>query len=219
MKAGEDTVASALSEVDVSLSKEQRGYLHLQVSFYNAVVEIEPRNIELIPYCIPDSWCHGKTLDFMLSREEFEPENPHMPSVIAIPTPISEVEYQYPLSMLNLPTIQRPDVDPVPANAKWSGSGFYEHCWGTDFTGQIEALHQDRVFYTQSVGFAHVAHKGPRTFMVAQGDGNMVPRDHDGVGPGCSKRENQRGAESVWNGRQSLFPPETPSQYNLLRAQ
>jgi hypothetical protein len=216
MKAGEDTCATPVSRFDAYISKEDRGYFHAGCSYYSGFVRLNPGNIRMIPYCIPERFVGGKKCDFMTSSDQWVPNNPLKPSIIALPTPVSERTYASPLHMTNGKSITRPDIDYPSFAGKYSSAAFYNHRFDPDNVQHVDEQHYDRIMYKKITYASHVAHKGWQAFKDAA---SGLLRDSEGIGPGCQRSMNKSGAQYVWNGRVAQFDKDFETRYTRGRAQ
>jgi hypothetical protein len=215
MRAGEDTVATPISRIDTTISKEDRGYFHIGCSFRHGIVRLKPDNIQLIPYSIPDRFVNGKRCDFITCRRQWASADSLKPSIIALPTPISERRYAPMVHMLNGKAISRPDIDHEIWEKKYSSADFYAFIFGQDEVEQMECYHTERLTYADHVPVSHVGYLGPRTFI----DQHTLQRvEHNGVGPGNDRRMNTNGAHLIWNGAGTLYPGVMDSFKTLARA-
>lgn len=216
MHAGEETIATPLSRVDATLTKEARGFFHITASLYTGSIRLKPENIRLIPYSLPARFISGKTCDFMTDPGDWEPANPLQPSIIALPTPVSERTYAPQIHMCAKELIPRRDIDGPSFRSKISTFDWFEFLFDKNNVESIDALHYDRHNYHCSVPVSLVARRGPCRFLNQQ---TLEPRDVEGFGPGNSLRENIAGAQYVWNGAEALFPAVIPSTKTLARGQ
>ena len=215
MKAGEESGAVPISRFDTYISKEDRGYFHIGCSYYSGFIRLNPGNFRMIPYCMPDRFVGGKKTDFMLDRDEWVPHNPNKPSIIALPTPVSERKYGSPVHMTNGATITRPDIDYPSWTTKYSSAGFYEHRYTQDITRYVDEQHHERIKYKNVTHASHVAHRGWRAFKDPS-TGHL--KEYDGTGPGCSRSMNMPGCQYVWNGKVALFAKDHETRYTRARA-
>jgi hypothetical protein len=216
MKAGPESGAVPVSRFDTFISKEDRGYFHIGCSYYSGFIRLQPQNFRMIPYCLPDRFVGGKKTDFMTKADEWIPNNPNKPSIIALPTPVSEVTYGSPVPMSGGETVKRPDVDFPTWTTKYSAYGFYEHRFTTEKIQEVDASHLERYMYKKVTHASHVAHRGWRAFKDAT-TGQL--KEYDGSGPACTRAENMPGCQWVYNGRQNTFTPDHQTMYTKARAQ
>jgi len=204
MQRGEDVTATAMTKVDTDLSKEARGFFHLRVWFRFGHVNIDRAKIQALWYCIPESYEGGKKADFVTRRDQFNVSELARPSIACFPISIAERRFADTIHMLNKQFGRAPTKSDHPqAYRKWSGAGFYESVITVAAAATVEAMHNERKFYSKCVGMSHVAHLGPCAHVDA---GTMKKEDSDGFGPGNSIRENIKGAEEVFLGTRPYFP-------------
>lgn len=203
MKAGRDTLKTAIGHGKVWVNTEQRGFSTINAGFYLGIVRVNPNAIQMLPFTFPEAFVGGMGVTFMRDKSHFRYSTTDKESMIAMLTPITETKYEYPLHILNLPTYNSRDISNAPYNRKWSSSGYFAHVFGynalCEVHGQIE---EAKKHYGHAFDISLCVHRGPVRYTEAHGRTRMV----QGTGPRGHIRMNIPGAEATWNGTRLNFP-------------
>jgi hypothetical protein len=207
MKAGNDTIVMAVRRTNsVTVTKELRGWYHINVGMMFGTVRTNPNNIAVIPSAFPEAFIGGKGVDFMTNFEHWALPNPDKESIIGFLCPLPEGTsvLDSPLHMRNLAPYKAPSLRAGIANHKFSGFGaYYEHLLRGQKPERIDILQQTRKCLGEYVVASHVLHRGPCRY-VDQETGRQF--DVDGDGPIGSRRMNMAGSFAVYDGRAIRFP-------------
>lgn len=134
----------------------------------------------MIPFVFPEAFVGGMGVTFMKDKTHFRYKTTDKESMIAMITPITETQYEFPLHILNLPTYKGKDLNNAPHNRKWSSSEFFAHVFGystlCDIHGQIE---ENKKHYGHAYDISLCVHRGP----VVYNEGNGKSRRVAGSGP------------------------------------
>lgn len=213
MKAGKDTIRTAVGHARVWVNTEQRGYSTINAGFYLGTIRVNPNGIAMLPFVFPESFVGGMGTTFMRDKSHFRYRTTDKESMIAMLAPITEDKYEYPIQMLNLPTYTGKDGNNAPHNRKWSSYEFFAHVFGYnmlyDVQGQIEDAKKS---YGHAYDISLCVHRSPVRYTEADGRSRRVA----GTGPRSSVRMNIPGSEKVWSGERVNFPD---IQTDLLRRQ
>lgn len=188
MRAGSETLVSAIGHSIVKVSKEHRGIYHMSCEFHHGIVRLNPQNIALLPYAFPSSFVGGKKVDFMVDPSHFYLQNPEKESCIAMPEPLGEW-HATPFHILNKEMEKQEDADNAVAYRKFSSAGFYEWVFGEQTVRTVDAYQAQRHTHTTITPASHVAHRCALIRMDPKCP-TLKRVQCDASGPGCSLREN-----------------------------
>ena len=203
MKAGKDTVKTAVGHSRVWANTEQRGYCVINASFYLGIVPVNPNGVQMLPFVFPDGFVGGMGTTFMKNKDHFRYRTNDKESMIAMIVPITESKYEFPLQMLNLPTYSGRDSNNAPHNRKWSSYEFFAHVFGynmlCDVHGQIIEAKRS---YGHAYDISLCAHRSPVRYIGSEGRERYVA----GTGPRGNLRMAIAGAEKTFSGERVKFP-------------
>jgi hypothetical protein len=209
MEAGSNSAIQAVGHPWLGVTKEDRGIIHTRCDFRTGMVPVTKKNIQMIPYCIPDRFIGGMKVDFMRDHRDFVKPNPEKPSIISMLIPLTERRFEGPIHLLNFNPYYRPDLQNHHLR-KWSAAEMFRMVFGDDTTMQIEGHHHNRVNYgTPVVGASLVAHRGPTGYRDFSSMNHRV-RYVDGTGPRGDIRMNIDRAWETHNGGSHKFPDYRP---------
>lgn len=215
MKFGRDTMRLAVGHGKVWLNTEQRGINIINSGFYLGVVRTNPNNIAMMPFVFPEGFVGGMGTDFMQDMSHFRNRANERESCIAVLSPVTEVTYEYPLHVLNLPTYKRRDTDNAPHNRKWSSSEFLEFIVGGNTLFEIEGhVDKNKRSYGHAFDISLSCHRGYMRYNDVNRPGHQ--KIQAGTGPRGNPRMNTGTAWETWNGQTTKFPD---MQSDLLRLQ
>jgi hypothetical protein len=211
MRSGHNTLISTIGHSQVTVSKESRGYFHINCGFYHGIIRSNPRNIALFLAMMPNGFIGGKNDRFMLDMNNWNLENPNKESNIAVLIPVNERRYASPMHVLNNEAFLAADVGDALWERKSSGFGFsYRHRLRMQNLEQVDAYQREREFVDLCIPYSNVVSIGPASYTQADGSEFAM----DGVGPTGSIRMNKRDAWKTWEGLAHAFPP----QYDQINA-
>jgi hypothetical protein len=204
LRSGHNTLISTIGHSQVTVSKESRGYFHINCGFFHGIVRSNPRNIALFVAMMPNSFIGGKNDRFMNDMNNWNLDNPNKESNIAVLIPVNERRYASPMHVLNNEAFLAADIGDALWERKSSGFGFsYKHRLRMQNLEQVDSLHQQREFFDMCVPYSNVVNAGPTSY--TQADGSIF--DMDGTGPTGSMRMNKQDAYRTWEGQSHAFPP------------
>jgi hypothetical protein len=207
MMGGGKALLTAMSRLKCLVSKEDRGVVHVGASMYTATIRRDPRGVRLVPLSHPNSFIGGKQVNFVTHPEQWNLQSELRPSIVALPTAITETIYKYPIDMMNEETFIRPGVDNDIYFRKYSAAELYRVVFSARRVDSVRTTHQKRLRYWDYVEISHVGYLGPRRFKDAA---TGVIRPHKGNGPGNDDNQNDEGAELVWAGSPNNYPMAIP---------
>jgi hypothetical protein len=214
MKAGSDTMLTAVGHSHVQVTKESRGCWRIYCSFYLAIIKIKPENIALIPHAIPVSLVGGKTVEFMTDFSHWSLPNPNKESMIGFLIPVNERTIASPTHLRNNETFIRPGIDNAIWQRKCSAFGaWYDFLLRAQNPATIDVAHSNRFTYATCVNVSHVAHQGPATYTDPV-SGKRV--GVEGSGPMGSFRMNVAGVQNIYEGVAARFPDSLTQILNSI---
>lgn len=203
MKAGKDTLRTAIGHARVWVNTEQRGYSTISASFYLGTWRTNPKGIDMVPYTFPMAFEGGMGVTFMRNAQHFRRPTNAKDSMIAMVVPYTETKYTFPLQMLNLPTYTGVDINTTPYYRKWSGSEYFQFIFNKNSLFEIQGIiEESKENYGNAFDISLTAHRAPVTYLQANGRAHTV----EGTGPRGNIRMNIPGAEKTWNGESVNFP-------------
>lgn len=204
LEAGPETALTPIGGFSLNVSKEERGITHTRMDFNTGLIKVNPNNIGMIYGCIPDSHIGGMKLDFLREVSDFVVQNPHKPSIIAMLTPVSESDYEYPVHLTGLNYYNRNDT--VQAHLrKASFSQFFEFVFDSNTLDAIEGMHEERKSHGHHVQVSLVAHKAPCGYRDYSETAHRI-KWVNGTGPRGSLEMNYGNAYLTHNGKATYFP-------------
>lgn len=212
MKAGKDTLRTAVGHGKVWLNTEQRGINIINAGFYLGTYRVNPGAIQMLPFTFPEGFVGGMNLEFMKDISHFKYKTTDKESMIAVLSPVQESRYEYPLHILNLPTYARRDTNNAPHLRKWSSSEFLSFVLNQGTLYEVQGhIEQNKKSYGHAFDISLCAHRGPVRY-IDQDGGSGKLKAVPGTGPRGNFRMNVHGAEKTWNGESVKFPDVTLDQ-------
>ena len=203
MKAGYETIRTAVGHSRVMVTTESRGISRINASFFLGTVRTNPNAIQMMPYVFPDSFVGGMNMEFMRDPSQLQNTPNEKGSLIAVLSPISETKYEYPLHVMNLPTYTRPDIHSAPYMRKYSSSEFISFVLGEKRLNNIQGhIENNKKHYGCAFNISLCLHRGPVVYTDSHGNKKYVA----GTGPRGAWRMNKPGAELTWSGQTVKFP-------------
>lgn len=205
MKAGSSTMIMVFGRIAVIPSIDGiSGEITVSAEFHVGYVRINPKNIKLIPQCVPHTFRGGCDDSFIETPEGFFVTNAlGRKSFFSVPASVSFKDRSYPTNIIGDATYKAPDIENT-ANIyrKYPSAEWINHLLGRRKVDNANAFLKVISNYYQTCTVSFVCHLGCRRLPDSKG---KFPKISRGTGPKQFPEMNYGDAFMGWNG-QGAFP-------------
>lgn len=201
MKMGSDTMFMVFGRTIVIPSIDGiSGAITVSAEFHLGYVRSNPKNIDWLPYCVPHSFIGGQNNNFITTPAEFwQPNTTGGPSLLAVPSPISQTKLCSPISFVNDELYNAPThLDTAPVHMKYSSAPFMASIFGEkNLQKEIAKVKTTTSYLNQNWGHSLVLFRGAIRHADPKG---RFPDITPGCGPKGYVEMNTGDAYRAWNG-------------------
>jgi len=147
-RSGPDTFITAMGHAMVLTGVDaDAGYLTMNASFTLGVIPVEPKYTGIVPYAIMHTFHGGRNLAFIKTYEDFVSSASDKKALLALPVPVTETRYDYPVSLTKQAPYRAPNTGSVSPNQKMSGTDLLEMFVGRDIMDEMSLYGEDNGSY------------------------------------------------------------------------
>jgi len=211
MKMGIETIMMVFGRTIVIPSVDGiTGAITVSAEFHLGYVRNNPKKIDWLPYCCPNSFVGGQNNEFIRTVEQFHlPNTTGKPSILVVPKPVSETKMDSPINLLNDDTYEAPNnMITSSIYRKYSSSQFIVYVLGTNLMEYEAAKVKTITNYYQSQQHSFVLFQGALRYPNRKGEFDKIT---PGIGPKGYVEMNTGNAYRAWNG-DGKFSPYAPDK-------
>jgi hypothetical protein len=200
MKMGAETMVMVFGRTIVIPSVDGiSGAITVSAEFHLGYVRNNPKKIDWLPYCSPNSFIGGQNNGFMRTVDQFYlPNTAGGPSILVVPKPVSETGMDSPVNLLNDDTYEAPNnLMTSTIYRKYSSSKFIQHVLGSKKLEYASAEVKTRTNYYQHQRHSFVLFQGALRYPNCKG---VFDKITPGIGPKGYVEMNTGNAYRAWNG-------------------
>jgi hypothetical protein len=201
MKMGSDTMFMVFGRTIVIPSIDGiSGAITVSAEFHLGYVRSNPKNIDWLPYCVPHSFIGGQNNNFITTPAEFwQPNTTGGPSLLAVPSPISQTKLCSPISFVNDEFYNAPNnLDTDPVHMKYSSAPFMASIFGEKtIQKEIAKVKTTTSYFNQNWQHSFVLFQGCIRYPNHKGIFDIIT---PGCGPKGYVQMNTGDAYRAWNG-------------------
>lgn len=203
MRGGNRTLVTGFGHAIVTPSMEGiEGYVNMTVQFRSGIIPVTPDRMRLLPNIICDKLLSELNCNFVRSTEEFCDDAPNKPSVVALPVPIDETRYAFPMHMLNRNIYKPNDPSGPSVLSKHSAVDVLRELAGDQHLDDMLAINSNADMW-QPLTLSFVGHRSCAHYWKSRlGSYISIP----GTGPRGALNRNVPEAAGVWSGMAEKFP-------------
>ncbi len=211
LKSGE-TLLTPIGHSIVNVAEAGiEGYLNLVVSFRCNVVPIQPKYLAMLCHSVCAGFIGGCDTQFVRTREDAQDNSPGKPSVLALPVPIDETAYHYPLHLLNDDIYPDDERDQNFALYKHSSADLAAFILDEQWARQQNLLHNSPNMTLAGLGAIGLSPVGFKSHVWHKSGKALIPTP--GTGPRGETVMCEPGSAKVWGGMSSKFSQQAPSNF------
>lgn len=132
-RAGPDTLVTAMSMASATSGIDPvERFFTMRATVRYGILPVGKENMSLIPYAVAETFNGGRNNTFIRTREDAMNRSADRASLLALPVPVSETRYVYPLSMNRDVVYLAPDSSGVQPLTKTSATDYLRAFLGED---------------------------------------------------------------------------------------
>jgi len=151
LKAGIDTLGVAIGHgMIVTGVDANEAYLTANAEFRMGVIVFEPKYMGVMPHAICNAFIGGRNNRCMTSYAGLQSNAHNRPAMMVVPGPVTENEYQFPVSLNMDPPYAAPDSDHIQPQQKGSWTHFLAAFFGDEVIEDLSSFGDETSFWESS---------------------------------------------------------------------